>query len=142
MFVDLFVCILYVYLRTYYISLYFPAIIDDIKSFQKNRGDTEVKYIERLIQKDTDQDVQIPDIVLSSRKRRSPRNKNTNNGESVSLADIEHADVDNEEEDNGVDVSNNEDVSGNVDVEIISTIRQPRRRLLGSTNSGGVSPNS
>ncbi len=118
---------------TYYISLYFPAIIDDIKSFQKNRGDTEVKYVGRLIQKDTDQDVQVPEIVLASLKRRSPRGKKDINGESVGREDIEHADVSSI----NVDVSSN-----NEDVEIIQSILPPARRLLGAANSTGVSPNS
>jgi hypothetical protein len=73
---------------------------------------------------------------LSSRKRRSPRGKDIN-GESVGRVDIDNEEV------NGADVNNNEDVSSNnEDVEIISPVLQPRRRLLGAANSAGVSPNS
>ena len=47
--------------------------MDDIKSVQKNRGDSDTKYMNTLVEKDELMDVEVPEEVLLATRKKSPK---------------------------------------------------------------------
>jgi hypothetical protein len=58
---------------SYYLSVFVLVIVADIKSVQKNRGDSDTKYLHKLVLTDEALDVEVPsNVLLGVRKRSSP----------------------------------------------------------------------
>jgi hypothetical protein len=51
----------------------FPAIVNDIKSVQKNRGDNHTKYLQKLVVKDESMEIDVPEEVLKAIRKKSPK---------------------------------------------------------------------
>jgi hypothetical protein len=51
----------------------FLAIVNDIKSVQKNRGDNDTKYLNKLVVQDVSKDIDVPEEVLKATRKKSPK---------------------------------------------------------------------
>lgn len=52
-------------------NFYFSVIMSDIKSFQKNRGDTDLKHVVQLYEKDEKLNIVVPDEVIEALRERT-----------------------------------------------------------------------
>ncbi len=97
-----------------------------------------MKYIGRLIQKDTDQDIEVPEAVLSSYKRRpSPRKENGSVDMDVGAVEDGNVCVGGDTIGEDVDVCvGGSNVSEEEDVTIVQPQSAPPRRTLGGVRSG------
>jgi hypothetical protein len=81
-------------------SVYLSVIVNDIRSVQKNRGDTDTRHFERLIELDKELEIEIPKEVVQSLRKRSPSKKGMFDGEEMGFEDG----VEDEVESSGDDV--------------------------------------
>jgi hypothetical protein len=63
------------------------VIVSDIRSVQKNRGDTDTRHFDRLIELDKELEIEVPKEVVQSLRKRSPSKKGMFDEEEMGVED-------------------------------------------------------
>jgi hypothetical protein len=63
------------------------VIVNDIRSVQKNRGDSDTRHFDRLIELDKELEIEVPKEVVQSLRKRSPSKKGMFDEEEMGVED-------------------------------------------------------